>query len=94
VAQLKVDLVAADRKIWSGDAQRVSAPAAEGEVGILADHSPLLSVLKAGSIRIQVEAGNTVTVKVSGGFISVDSNHVTLVVDDAEVLEGADASAH
>ena len=83
MAQLNVDLVAADRKIWSGRAQRVTAPAAYGEIGILADHSPLLSVLREGSVRIVAE-GETLDVRVSGGFLSVDSNQVTIVADSVE----------
>ena len=84
MAQLNVDLVAADRKIWSGRAQSVSAPAADGEIGILADHSPLLSVLGEGSVRIKAAEGEPLEVRVSGGFISVDSNQVTIVADSVE----------
>lgn len=87
MAQLNVDLVAADRKIWSGRAQRVTAPAADGEIGVLADHSPLLSVLRDGSVRI-VGEGETLEVRVSGGFLSVDSNHVTIVADSVEPVPG------
>jgi F-type H+-transporting ATPase subunit epsilon len=84
VAQLNVDLVAADRKIWSGRAQRVSAPAADGEIGILADHSPLLAVLREGSVRIVAADAENLELHVSGGFISVDSNQVTIVADSVE----------
>ncbi|KAJ8144918.1 hypothetical protein OY671_001979 [Metschnikowia pulcherrima] len=83
VAQSNVDLVAADRKIWSGRAQRVTAPAADGEIGILADHSPSLSVSQEGSVRIAGE-GESLEVRVSGGFLSVDSNQVTIVADSVE----------
>lgn len=51
MAVLTVDVVAADRKVWSGDASLVSAPAADGEIGILAGHSPILSALTAGTVR-------------------------------------------
>ncbi|WP_435736619.1 F0F1 ATP synthase subunit epsilon [Cellulosimicrobium sp. PMB13] len=85
MAELNVDLVSADRKIWSGTAQQVSAPAADGEIGILADHSPLLSVLREGQVRIKGGQGSApVEVHVTGGFISVDSNHVTIVADSVE----------
>jgi F-type H+-transporting ATPase subunit epsilon len=84
VAELNVDLVAADRKIWSGAASRVSAPAADGEIGVLAGHSPLLSVLREGTVRIAVPTGAPVEVRVSGGFISVDSNQITIVADSVE----------
>ncbi|MBD5786288.1 F0F1 ATP synthase subunit epsilon [Cellulosimicrobium terreum] len=84
MAQLNVDLVSADRKVWSGEAHMVSAPAADGEVGILAGHSPLLSVLREGAVRIKTADGSPVEVRISGGFISVDSNQVTVVVDSVE----------
>lgn len=84
MAELNVDLVAADRKIWSGTASRVSAPAADGEIGILAGHSPLLSVLQEGTVRIAVASGTPVQVRVSGGFLSVDSDQVTIVADSVE----------
>ena len=84
MAVLNVDLVAADRKIWSGEAHMVSAPAADGEIGVLADHSPLLSVLGEGTVRIKASAGEPVEVRVTGGFISVDSNQVTIVADSVE----------
>ncbi|MGO3815470.1 MAG: F0F1 ATP synthase subunit epsilon, partial [Cellulosimicrobium funkei] len=57
--------------------------AADGEIGILADHSPLLSVLQEGSGRIAGE-GESLEVRVSGGFLSVDSNQVTIVADSVE----------
>ncbi len=91
MAQLNVDLVAADRKIWSGQARMVSAPAADGEVGILADHSPLLSVLRTGAVRLTLADGEKLSFRVSGGFLSVDSNQVTIVADtvDADELTAA-----
>lgn len=92
MAQLEVDLVAADRKVWSGRARQVSAPAADGEIGILVGHSPLLAVLRAGQVRITDEAGAVVSAAITGGFLSVDSDSVTIVVDSAE-LGGASGPA-
>ena len=60
MAHLDVDLVAADRTIWSGEARMVSAPSAEGEVGILPGHTPLLAVLRPGEVRITPSSGETV----------------------------------
>lgn len=85
MAQLEVDLVAADRKVWSGTARSVSAPAADGEIGVLVGHSPLLAVLRAGHVRIQGTGGSDVSAAISGGFISVDSDAVTIVVDSADL---------
>lgn len=91
MAQLTVDVVAADRKVWSGSAKLVSAPAADGEIGILAGHTPILSALRAGNVRIAPEQGDKVEVEITGGFLSVDHNVVTIVVDSATVLTGASA---
>lgn len=84
MAQLNVDLVAADRKVWSGQARMVTAPAADGEIGILAGHSPLLSVMREGSVRIKTDGGDPVEVHITGGFLSVDADQVMIVADAVE----------
>ncbi|PFG43976.1 ATP synthase F1 subcomplex epsilon subunit [Isoptericola jiangsuensis] len=82
MAELNVDLVAADRKVWSGAAREVSAPSADGQIGILAGHTPLLAVLRAGTVKVSTAPGQVaVEAHVSGGFVSVDSDVVTIVVD-------------
>lgn len=83
MANLEVDVVAADRRVWRGEARMVSAPAADGDIGILPGHTPVLSVLRAGSIRITTLSGEMRSVQVDEGFLSVDSNRVTVVVHDA-----------
>ena len=85
MAELEVDIVAADGKVWSGTARQVSAPAADGEIGILAGHTPVLSVLRAGQVRVVPAGGGAPQGwDVEGGFLSVDSDHVTVVVDAAQ----------
>lgn len=64
----------------------IVAPAADGEIGILAGHTPLLSLLKAGRVRITPTQGDRVTVSVAGGFLSVDDDQITVVADAAEIL--------
>ena len=86
---LTVELVAADRKVWSGEASRVVARTTDGEIGILPGHAPLLGVLVAGEVRIAGE-GEQVTAQVDGGFLSVDHDRVTIVAESAHV--GADSS--
>jgi F-type H+-transporting ATPase subunit epsilon len=86
VTHLEVDLVATDRTIWSGDATQITAPAADGEIGILVGHAPVLSVLKPGTVRIRGLEGSVVEARIDAGFLSVDGNQVTVVVDSAEVL--------
>jgi F-type H+-transporting ATPase subunit epsilon len=82
MAELNVDLVAADRKVWSGAAREVSAPSADGQIGILAGHTPLLAVLRPGTVKVSTAEGVAVEARVTGGFVSVDADLVTIVVDD------------
>lgn len=84
MAELTVDVVAADRQVWSGAARSVVAPASDGQVGILAGHTPFLALLSSGTVRVTTPAGSTVAIEVSGGFFSVDSDQVTVVADTAE----------
>lgn len=84
MAELSVDIVAADRHVWTGAARSVVAPAHDGEVGILAGHTPLLALLTSGTIRVTTTSGSTVSIAVDGGFFSVDSDRVTVVADSAE----------
>lgn len=94
MAALEVDLVGADRTIWTGAAASVSAPAADGGIGILPGHSPLMAILQAGTVKIVPVGGATVTFDVIGGFISVDADKVTIVADESplENARGAGAS--
>lgn len=92
MADIEVDVVAADGKVWSGTAQRIIAPAGDGEMGILAGHTPVLTVLKPGEIRVTPAGGGEVMRwQVEGGFLSFDSDQATVVVDS--VVSGGRSSA-
>lgn len=78
---LNVEMVSADRTVWSGEALSVAAPAAEGDMGVLPGHQPVLAVLRPGAIRVRPLEGDTVELEVSGGFLSVDHDDITIVVD-------------
>jgi len=86
VAHLEVDVVAADRRVWRGEARMVSAPAAEGDMGILPGHTPVLAVLRPGKVRITTVDGAVRLVQVDEGFLSVDSDRVTVVVHSASEI--------
>ncbi|NNU25985.1 F0F1 ATP synthase subunit epsilon [Isoptericola sediminis] len=93
MAELNVDLVAAVRKVWSGAAREVSAPSAEGQVGILAGHTPMLAVLRPGTVKVSTAAGQVaVEVHVDGGFLSVDDDVVTIVVDEVTEVSGRESA--
>jgi F-type H+-transporting ATPase subunit epsilon len=91
MADLEVDLVADDGTIWSGQARQVSAPAADGEIGILAGHTPVLTILRRGELRVKSSDGEVLRWTVEGGFLSVDSDQVTVVVDSVEATTGTAA---
>lgn len=84
MSQLHVELVAADRKVWEGDADRVSARSIEGDLGILPGHAPLLGVLVSGDVRIHGASGEDHTVTIDSGFLSVDHNRVTIVAETVD----------
>ena len=95
MAHLEVEVVAADRRVWRGDAQMVSAPAADGDIGILPGHTPLLAILREGDVRITSTDGAARTVRVDEGFLSVDDDKVTVVVRSAtEVSEAERGRGH
>lgn len=86
MSQLQVELVAADRQVWLGEASQVSARSVDGDIGILPGHSPLLVILAEGEVRIHGDGG-VQTAMVDGGFLSVDHDRVTII------SEAVDASA-
>ncbi len=93
MAQLDVDVVAADRTIWSGQARMVSAPSVEGDVGILPGHTPMLAVLRPGTVRITPVSGEVVRATIEAGFLSVDADRVTVVTDVAAAGDRAETAA-
>ena len=90
VNTMLVSLVAADRMLWQGDATVVNARTLAGEIGVMADHQPLLSVLEPGKIDVRtVDDGHWVAA-IDGGFISVAKNQVTILCDRAEMSHESD----
>jgi F-type H+-transporting ATPase subunit epsilon len=92
LAELTVDLVAADRKIWSGTATMVVARTLEGEIGILPGHVPVLGVLETGPVRVKTTDGETMVAAVHGGFLSVADNVVTVLAEVAELADEIDVA--
>lgn len=79
MASLHVEFVAADGKVWEGEANRVVARAVEGDLGILPKHAPLMAALREGEVRIDGGAASGQVFHVDGGFLSVDNDVVTIV---------------
>lgn len=88
MAELHVELVSADRRVWTGEARLVEARTLDGELGVLPGHTPLLGVLAAGEVRITPLDGQKVTAEVDGGFLSVENDQVLVVAEQVTVGEG------
>jgi F-type H+-transporting ATPase subunit epsilon len=86
---MHVEVVTAERELYSGEANVVNAPGSEGRLGILPRHAPLLAFLKAGELRIELQGAED-ALFVSGGFLEVYENTVTILADAAEHAEDID----
>lgn len=80
---LQIELVAADRVVWSGQARGVIARTVEGDVGVLPNHAPLLSLLVPGVVVITPVEGAPFNAAVEEGFLSVADNRVSILSEDA-----------
>ena len=86
MATLQVELVAVERKIWSGEARMVIARTTEGELGVLPGHAPLLGELAPGGVvTIRTESGEDLVVAAHGGFLSVTDKGVSILAESAEI---------
>ncbi len=88
---LQVELVAADELVWSGEATFVLARTTDGEIGIMPDHAPVLSVLEESAVLIRVDGGETQVAAVDGGFLSVADNRVSILAEQALLATDIDA---
>ena len=87
---LQVELVAADRLVWSGEAKMVIARTSEGDVGILPHHAPMLSLMVDGVVDVQTGDGETWIAAVEAGFLSVANNRVSILSEHAEMSHEID----
>jgi F-type H+-transporting ATPase subunit epsilon len=91
VATLQVELVAVERKIWSGEARMVIARTTEGELGVLPGHAPLLGQLaEGGVVTIRGAEGEDLVVAAHGGFLSVTEKGVSILAETAEISSEID----
>ncbi len=87
---LHVELVAAERLVWSGEATMVIARTTEGDIGVLPGHTPLLSLLVDGVVDITTTDGETWVAAVDAGFISVADNRISILSERAEMSHEID----
>ncbi len=93
-SSLKVEIVSAEKEIWSGEASMVSASAQMGEVGIAPGHAPFITRIKPGEIRVKpVDNGEELDIYVSGGILEVQPHIVTIMADTALRVEELDEAS-
>ncbi|MCW8855582.1 MAG: F0F1 ATP synthase subunit epsilon [Gammaproteobacteria bacterium] len=90
---IHVDIVSAEKEIWSGPATMVFAPGEMGELGIAPRHTPLLTRLKAGEVRVKDQHGDEESYFISGGILEIQPHVVTVLTDTAIRAEDLDEAA-
>ena len=89
---LRVALVVPDRELWSGEAGTVIAKTTEGDIGVLTGHSPVFGVLAEGSLVEVLTEESSVKAAVSGGFLSVADDRVSILAAQAQLGEDVDVA--
>lgn len=86
---IRIDVVTAERLVFSEDADIVIVPGIEGEMGILPQHAPIMTMIKPGEILIR-KGTEEYSLAVSGGFLEVKPDHITILADAAERADEID----
>ena len=89
---LKLEIVTPEKKVFDDSVDSVTVPTASGEAGILPNHAPLVSALKPGILSYSSK-GTVDKLAVSGGFVEVNSNTVSVLADSAQSADEIDAVA-
>jgi F-type H+-transporting ATPase subunit epsilon len=89
---IQVDIVSAEGQIFAGEAEMVFVPAKEGELGITPRHAPLLSLIKAGEVRVKTAEGEQL-IFVGGGALEIQPNRITILADTAVRAHDIDEAA-
>jgi len=89
MSSLKLDIVTAERVVYSDEADVVVAPGIEGQLGILPHHAPLMTTLQPGELRVR-KGGKEFSLAISGGFLEVRPDRVIILADAAERAEEID----
>lgn len=90
MSTVRIEIVSAERELFSGEATMVVAPATMGEVGILPNHAPMLTSLKPGILKLVGEKDEEEFIYVAGGLLEVQPDKVTVLADVAERGEDID----
>ncbi len=91
MAKLRLEIVTAERTVYSDDVDIVVAPGADGELGVLPRHASLLTLLQPGELRVRKD-GEEIPMAISGGFMEVRPDKVIVLADTAERADEIDAA--
>ena len=89
MSSIRLDIVTAARSVYSDDVDVVIAPGVEGQLGILPHHTPLMTILQAGELRVR-KSGEEFILAISGGFLEIRPDRVIVLADTAERAEEID----
>ncbi len=84
---MQVEVVSADRVVWSGKVVNIIAKTVDGDIGILPNHAPVLAILVPGGVEIYTEDNQREIIAVDGGFISVAQERVSILSEYARRAE-------
>jgi F-type H+-transporting ATPase subunit epsilon len=90
---IQVDIVSAEGEIFTGPAAMVFLPASEGDIGVAPRHAPLLTLLRAGEVRVKTPEGEEQSFYVGGGVLEIQPKRVTVLADTAARAKDLDESA-
>lgn len=77
---MRVEIITPDKELFKGEATSVTVPGVDGSMGFLNDHAPLITVLKAGDVKVKTAAG-TESFAVKGGVVEVSNNTVIVLAE-------------
>ncbi len=101
MSSMRVEIVSASEELYSGEAKMVFASASQGAVGIMPNHTPFLTTLKPGEVKVETVEGDIQSIYVSGGILEVQPDIVTVLsdtairakdLDEARALEAKEAA--
>lgn len=87
--KMPIEIVTPERKVYENEANLIIARGGDGDIGIMAGHSPVVTTLKISALRVKTDGGDH-TIAVSGGFLEVKPNKVTVLAESAELPEEID----
>ena len=88
---MKLEIITPNGMIFDGEVKQVNLPGSEGEFGVLAGHATLVSLLDTGVIVIDKEDGTELAVAINSGYVKVEEEKTTCIVDGAVALSGNDS---